>query len=49
MIIVAIIGILTALALPAYQNDRARAKFSEFVTASAAVKTAVQISPRLGF
>ena len=43
MIVVAIIGILTAVALPAYQNYTARAKFSEVVTATASAKTAVEL------
>ncbi len=43
MIVVAIIGILAAVALPAYQNYMKRAKFSEVILASAAAKTAVEI------
>ncbi len=43
MIVVAIIGILAAVALPAYQNYMKRAKYSEVILASAAAKTAVEI------
>ena len=43
MIVVAIIGILAAVALPAYQNYTMRAKFSEVVIATAGLKTAVEI------
>lgn len=39
MIVVAIIGILAAVALPAYQDYTVRAKISEAVTAGAAVKS----------
>ena len=43
MIVVAIIGILAAIALPAYQNYVQKAKFSELLNASAGAKTAVEI------
>jgi len=43
MIVVAIIGILAAVALPAYQNYMMKAKYSEVVLASQAAKTAVEI------
>ncbi len=41
MIVVAIIGILAAVALPAYQDYTTRAKISEAIGAGAAAKTAV--------
>jgi len=43
MIVVAIIGILAAVALPAYQTYTKKAKFSEVVMATQAVKTAVEL------
>lgn len=43
MIVVAIIGILAAVALPAYQTYTKKAKFTEVVLATAAVKTAVEM------
>ena len=43
MIVVAIIGILAAVALPAYQSYTLKAKFSEVVLATQAAKTAVEI------
>ncbi|HOB95477.1 MAG TPA: prepilin-type N-terminal cleavage/methylation domain-containing protein [Aquabacterium sp.] len=42
MIVVAIIGILAAVALPAYQQYTKKAKFSEVVLASSAPKIAVE-------
>jgi len=41
MIVVAIIGILAAVAIPAYQDYTVRAKMSEAVTAASAAKTSV--------
>lgn len=41
MIVIAIIGILAAIALPAYQTYTKKAKFSEVVLAASSVKTAV--------
>ena len=41
MIVVAIIGILAAVALPAYQDYTIRAKVSEGVSLASAVKTAI--------
>ncbi len=41
MIVVAIIGILAAVALPAYQTYTKKSRFSEVVLAASAVKTAV--------
>ena len=43
MIVIAIIGILAAIALPAYQTYTKKAKFSEVVTATTAVKSAIDI------
>jgi type IV pilus assembly protein PilA len=43
MIVIAIIGILAGLALPAYQTYVKKAKFSEVVMATAAVKSAIDI------
>jgi len=43
MIVVAIIGILASIALPAYQQYIARAKFSEVIIGTSAIKTAVEI------
>ncbi|TRY30613.1 prepilin-type N-terminal cleavage/methylation domain-containing protein [Aliiglaciecola sp. M165] len=43
MIVVAIIGILAAIALPAYQGFTDKAKFSEVVNATAGAKSAVEV------
>lgn len=43
MIVVAIIGILAAVALPAYQQYTVKAKFSEVVLATSAQKIAVEL------
>jgi len=43
MIVVAIIGILAAVALPAYQTYMLKAKFTEVVLATQAAKTAVEL------
>lgn len=43
MIVIAIIGILAAIAIPAYQNYIKRAAYTEVTTAMAPVKTAVDV------
>ncbi|NCB57756.1 MAG: prepilin-type N-terminal cleavage/methylation domain-containing protein [Gammaproteobacteria bacterium] len=43
MIVVAIIAILAAIALPAYQKYTARARYTEIVSASAPVKQQVEL------
>ncbi|MBS0424278.1 MAG: prepilin-type N-terminal cleavage/methylation domain-containing protein [Proteobacteria bacterium] len=43
MIVVAIIGILAAVAVPAYQTYTLKAKFTEVVIGTSAIKTAVEI------
>ncbi|ROR94765.1 type IV pilus assembly protein PilA [Sinobacterium caligoides] len=43
MVVIAIIGILAAVALPAYQTYTKKAKFSEVVLATTAVKSAIEV------
>ncbi len=43
MIVVAIIGILAAVALPAYQQYTGKAKFSEVVLATSGIKSAIEV------
>jgi len=43
MIVVAIIGILAAVALPAYQSYTTKAKYTEVVLASSSYKTAIEV------
>jgi type IV pilus assembly protein PilA len=47
MIVVAIIGILAAIALPAYQGYTEKAKFTEVTNATAAAKTAVEVCAQI--
>lgn len=49
MIVVAIIGILAAVALPAYQDYTARAKVSEVVLAGSMCRTAISEASQTGF
>jgi type IV pilus assembly protein PilA len=48
MIVVAIIGILAMIALPAYQSYTEKARFTEVVNATSAAKTAVEICVQMG-
>jgi len=48
MIVVAIIGILAAVALPAYQTYTQKARFSEVTTAVGAVVTAMEVCYQTG-
>ncbi|MCX7127591.1 MAG: prepilin-type N-terminal cleavage/methylation domain-containing protein [Aeromonas sp.] len=43
MIVVAIVAILAAVALPAYQNYTKKAKMTELVAATGAIKTQVEV------
>ena len=43
MIVVAIIGILAAIALPAYQTYTQKAKFTEVVLSTSTIKTAIEV------
>lgn len=47
MIVVAIIGILAAIALPAYQGYTDKAKFSEVTNSTAAAKSAVEVCAQI--
>jgi len=48
MIVVAIIGILAAVALPAYQTYTKRAQFSEVVLAATPYKSAIEVAAQTG-
>jgi type IV pilus assembly protein PilA len=48
MIVVAIIGILASVALPAYQTYTQKAQFSEVVLATSAAKIAVELAAQTG-
>ncbi len=48
MIVIAIIGILAAIALPAYQSYSARAKYSEVILAGSPAKQAVDVCVQTG-
>ncbi|WP_406609553.1 prepilin-type N-terminal cleavage/methylation domain-containing protein [Agarivorans sp. JK6] len=43
MIVVAIVAILAAVALPAYQDYTKRARFAEVISAASGVKTAIEV------
>ena len=48
MIVIAIIGILAAVALPAYQTYTKKAKFAEVIAAVAPYKTAIDLAIQKG-
>lgn len=48
MIVVAIIGILSVIAIPSYQNYTQRARFAEVVAATAPFKTAISLALQQG-
>ena len=48
MIVVAIIGILAAVALPAYNNYTAKAKYTELVMSTAPLKTGLSVCVQAG-
>lgn len=47
MIVVAIIGILASIALPAYQTYTAKSKYSEVVLATSGVKVAIELCAQI--
>jgi type IV pilus assembly protein PilA len=49
MIVVAIIGILTSIAVPAYQDYSVRARVSEAASLSGAARTAIDIAHSQGY
>lgn len=48
MIVVAIIGILAAVAIPSYSNYTNKAKFSEVVLSTSGMKTAIEVCAQEG-
>jgi type IV pilus assembly protein PilA len=48
MIVIGIMGILTAIALPCYQNYTARARFAEIISATEPFKIAIAIALQTG-
>jgi type IV pilus assembly protein PilA len=48
MIVVAIIGILSTIAIPSYQNYTQRARFSEVIAATEPFKTAISLALQQG-
>ncbi len=48
MIVVAIIGILTAFAIPSYKNYTERARFTEVIMAAEPFKTAISLAIQQG-
>ncbi|MFA7269322.1 MAG: pilin [Sterolibacterium sp.] len=48
MIVVAIIGILAAVAIPSYQNYTLKAKYTEVVNAASPYKTAIELCAQDG-
>ncbi len=48
LIVIAIIGILAAVALPAYKSYTDKAKFSALVSAAGSVKSAVEVCSQVG-
>lgn len=48
MIVVAIIGILAAVAVPAYQNYTLKARFTEVINAVAGIKAGVEVCVQSG-
>ncbi|SFM03083.1 pilin [Nitrosomonas communis] len=48
MIVVAIIGILAAVAIPAYQNYTVKSRFTEVITASSPYKLALEVCAQDG-